>query len=244
MPEDERIDEKTPPAGENEAVEAHGAKQVAGIGLAAAALIGAGAVGVKVATDDDKSRKQAALLAPEARERLAKADADGDGYVSYHDLAKVEMKFNVAPLNAEGSDVTAEALAAAGAKIETDDVGREDGYQLEADTIVLKFKVDEEVDKLVQGPALEWAQKLKELDPDGDGYAGGAELIEAGWRLVTTDFDQAGSKQVDLKALQEAGIRIDLATLGEGGYTVEDGTIFHKGGIDEAVDTFLKQSSP
>lgn len=244
MTEDERIDVENAQAPEPEDVEGHSAKHVVAAGLAGAALIGAGAVGVKVATDDDKSRNQAALVASEdARERLAKADADGDGYVGYHDLAKVDMKFNVAPLNAEGSDVTAEALAAAGIKIEIESVGREDGYQLEANTIVLKHKVDDEVDKLVEGPGLEWAQKHKGLDGDGDGYAGGAELMEAGWKVMTTDLDQAGDKHVDLKALEEAGIKIDLATLGEGGYTVEDGTIFHKEGIDEAVDTFMKQGS-
>lgn len=232
MAEDERTEEP-------KEVEAHGVKEVAGVGLAAAALIGAGAAGVKYATDDDKSRNQAALVAEDAQERLAKADADGDGYVNYRELANVDMKFSPAPMNAEGTEVTAEALAAAGVKIELEDIGREDGYQLERNVILLKYKVDEEVDKLAMGPAMEWASKHKEMDGDGDGYATPLELDQAGYKFVVA-LDEATYKEYEPKELEAAGVKFNLAELGEGGFPVQDNLVMHKEGIDERLDAFIK----
>jgi hypothetical protein len=238
--EDERIDEEHATPEDAEDVEGHGVKEVAGVGLAAAALIGAGAVGVKVATDDDKSRNQAALVAEDTRERLAKADADGDGFVDYRDLSDVGMKIAPDELRAEGYDVTSEALASAGVKIELAVIGKEEGFAVEGETIMLKTEVDQRLDEIAKSSALEWADKHKEIDRDGDGYAGGVELLEAGYKVMTTDLEEAGYKEVDLKALEEAGMKINLATLGEGGYSVEDGTIFHKDGLDEKLDAFVK----
>jgi hypothetical protein len=76
-------------------------------------LIGAGAVGVTMASDDDSSRSQAALVDRSAAERLAMADADKDGYVTYGELAHEGYKYTTEELQAEGTDVTAEGLAAA-----------------------------------------------------------------------------------------------------------------------------------
>jgi Ca2+-binding EF-hand superfamily protein len=241
--EDQRTEEQNQ-HGEEE-VEAHGVKEVAGVGLAAAALIGAGAVGVKVARDDDKSRDQAALVAPEdARERLAKADADGDGYVNYRELANVDMKFNVTPLQAEGTDVTAEALASAGVKIEIPDVGGEDGYELEGNAILLKYKVDEEVDRLVQGSGLEWFKKHKEIDRDGDGYASYEELSEVGWEWDPSELNEAGYEEVSAEELAKAGWKQPLATFGEGGFVTKEGMIMLRFGVDDKLDALAKEPRP
>lgn len=232
MADDERTE------GTND-VEAHGAKEIAGVGLAAAALIGAGAYGVKEATDDDKSRNQAALVADDTRERLAKADADGDGYVNYRELANVDMKLDPAPMNAEGTEVTAEALAAAGVKIEIEDIGREDGYQLERNLVLVKYKVDEEVDKLAMGPAMEWASKHKEMDGDGDGYATPLELDQLGYKFVVA-LDEATYKEYEPKELEAASVKFNLAELGEGGFPVQDNLVMYKEGVNELLDAFIK----
>ena len=235
MTEDEQREETTP---EGDDVEGHGARQIAAAGLAGAALIGAGAVGVKVATDDDRSRNKGALVSEIGS--LERADPDQDGFATYHDLAREGFKIDTELLKVEGLEVTADALAAAGHKIELALVGKDEGFPLESDTILLKQEVDERLDELAKTSALEWADKFKELDRDGDGYAGGAELAELGWKLASKDLEGVSWKYIEVKSLEEAGVKVDLATLGEGGYSIEDGTIFHKDGVDERLDAFIK----
>jgi Ca2+-binding EF-hand superfamily protein len=240
VPEDERIDEETPSAGENEEVEAHGAKQVAGIGLAAAALIGAGAVGVNLATDDDQSRNQGALVSEQpVAERLARADTDQDGYVTYRDLANEEVKVSAQPLRDEGIDVADEALAAAGAKIELKAIGEEGGFGLEGDTIMIESKVDSKVDEVIEGPAMEWMKKFKEIDQDGDGYASTEELEKAGYTLDFWKIREAGY-EVSTEELSKSGITINLASFGEGGFVTKENMVMVTFGVDDKVDAFIK----
>lgn len=240
MPEDERIDEESPSAGENEEVEAHSAKQVAGIGLAAAALIGAGAVGVKVATDDDQSRNQGALVSEQpVAERLAKADTDQDGYVTSRDLAHEGFKLSAQPLQAEGIDVADEALVAAGVKIELEAIGREGGFGLEGDTILIENKVDSKVDEVIEGPAMEWMKKFKEIDQDGDGYASTEELEKAGYTLDFSKVREAGY-EVSTEELSKSGITINLASFGEGGFVTKENMVMVSFGVDDKVDAFIK----
>jgi hypothetical protein len=243
MADNERIDDERAETEESQEVEAHGAKQVAGIGLAAAALIGAGAVGVKVATDDDKSRNQAALVEEDAASRLAKADADRDGYATYRELDAVGLKYDTELLKIEGIDVSAEALSAAGHKVEIDVVDKENGFPLDGDAIMLKRGVSEELDRLVETSAAEWTLKFNELDRDTDGYAGGEELAAGAYKLVIKgedELDEASWKHLEPKSLEEAGQKIRLADLGAGGFAVEKDTIFLKLGVDEKLDAFIK----
>jgi hypothetical protein len=123
-------------------------------------LIGAGAVGVNMATDDDSSRSQAALVDRSAAERLAMADADKDGYVTYGELAHEGYKYTTEELQAEGTDVTAEGLAAAGHKIELKLIGSEEGFALKENLIFLKYNVDPLLDELAKGSASEWTKKI------------------------------------------------------------------------------------
>lgn len=224
---------------ENE-VEAHGVKEVAGVGLAAAALIGAGAGAVKLATDDGKPNQRiGALLSPEAHTRLAKADTDGDGYVDYRDLAHEGFKLSVAPMKVEGADVTAEALASAGAKIELAAIGKEGGFALERDTILLRSGVDSKVDELVKGSGQEWTDKHKGIDLDGDGYASFEELEKAGFKVSFDELGEAGSKHSP-EELEKAGIKIGLASLGEGGFVTKEDLVILRYGVDQKLDEFFK----
>ncbi len=243
MPEDKRIDEESPSAGENEEVEAHGAKQVAGIGLAAAALIGAGAVGVKVATDDDQSRNQGALVSEQpVAERLARADTDQDGYVTYRDLAHEGFKLSAQPLRDEGIDVADEALAAAGARIEVKAIGEEGGFGLEGDTIMMKHRLDPALDEVIEGPAIKWTDKFEAIDRDGDGYASTEELEKAGYTL---DFSKIreGGYEVSTEELSKSGITINLASFGEGGFVTKENMVMVSFGVDGKVDAFIKGES-
>jgi hypothetical protein len=242
VPEDERIDEENPSAGENEEVEAHGAKQVAGIGLAAAALIGAGAVGVKVATDDDQPRNQGALVERSVAERLAKADTDQDGYVGYRDLAQEGFDLSAQPLRKDGIDVADEALAASGVKIEVDAIGREGGFGLEGDTILIESKIDDKVDAAVEGPAIEWTDKFKEIDQDGDGYASTEELEKAGYTLDFSKVREEGY-EVSTEELSKSGITINLTSFGEGGFVTKESVVMLSLGVDDKVDAFIKGES-
>lgn len=230
-------DDKKP---EQDEVEAHGAKQVAGVGLAAAALIGAGAGAVKLATDDDSGQRNVgALLSPEAHTRLKQADTDRDGYVNYRDLAHEGFKLSVAPMKVEGADVTAEALSSAGAKIELAAIGKEGGFALERDTILLKSGVDSKVDELVKGDAQEWTDKHKGIDVDGDGYASFEELEKAGFKVSFDELGEAGSKHSP-EELEKAGIKIGLASLGEGGFVTKEDMVILKYGVDQKLDAFIK----
>lgn len=239
MAEDERIDEENPAAEEGPDVEGHGAKEIAGVGLAAAALIGAGAVGVKVATDDDKSRNQAALVGESTAERLARADSDRDGYVDYRDLAREGFNLSAQPLQAEGIDVADEALAAAGVKIELEAIGKEGGFGLEGDTILIENKVDSKVDETIEGPAIEWTDKFEEIDQDRDGYASTEELEKAGYTL---DFSKIREEGYDVSAeeLAKAGMKMKLTSFGEGGFVTKEDVVMLSFGVDDKVDAFIK----
>jgi hypothetical protein len=238
VPEDERIDDEKASADENEDVEAHGVKQVAGVGLAAAALLGAGAAAVKL-TDDDKpsQRVTGALLSPEAR-NLEGTDLDRDGYLTYRELALDGVKFNVEELNAEGLDVTAEGLSSAGIKIELDIVG-EGGFPLKEDMIFLKGGVDDKFDEAVKGSALEWTDKHRAIDRDQDGYAASEELMEAGYKFNVAELNEAGY-EISPEALAEAGYKAPLSALGEGGFVTQEDMVMLKMGVDDKLDAFIK----
>jgi len=239
--EDERIDEENAAAEEAEDVEAHGAKKVVGVGLATAALLGAGAGAVKLAGGDEQpsQRIEGALLSPEARS-LKAADRDGDGYLTYRELADGGFgKLNVDELNAEGVNVTAEGLAAAGMKIEIDAVGREGGFPVRDDTLFLRSGVDTKVDELVKGSAAEWTDKFREIDRDRDGYAGYEELLEAGWKLNVDELTEAGY-DVTPEGLAKAGMKLPLETFGEGGFVTNEDMVMLRLGVDQKVDELIK----
>lgn len=243
MSEDKRNEEET--AGvEGEDVEGHGAKHVVAAGLAGAALIGAGAGAVKLATDEDKSRNQAALVSEQGvQERLLKADADRDGYVTYQDLEVVGFKYDPEPLKAAGIDVSAEALSAAGHKLELALVDKEHGFPVEGETILLKENVSPELDELAKGAAEEWMKKIRPLDRDEDGYLDYEGLADYWKVIIKGELDEVADKAVEIKELYAAGVKIRSADLGEGGFAMEGDTIFLKYGIDEKLDAFIKGES-
>lgn len=241
MTEDERTDEEKAAAEETgQDVEAHGVKEVAGVGLAAAALLGAGAtVGELTGDSKPSERIQGHLLSPEAR-NIQAADLDGDGYVNYRELAHEGFKLSVNPLNAEGIDVTAEGLSAAGHKVELELVGKEGGFALEGDTIMLKQGVDSELDKLAEGSALEWTKKLQEIDRDGDGYASYEELSASDWyKWNVAELNEAGYN-VTAEELGQAGYKMDLGLIGEGGFVTHEDMIMLKLGLDDKLDALIK----
>jgi hypothetical protein len=233
MADDERTEETTD-------VEAHGAKEIAGVGLAAAALIGAGAVGVKVATDDDKSRNQAALVGDRSVvERLAIADADKDGYVTYGELAHEGFKYTTEELRSE-ADVSAEGLAAAGYKMELELVGREDGFQLKENLILLKWGPDPALDELAKGSGAEWTKKIREYDADADGYASYEELGKTGYKWDTRQLSEVADKEITAEELAKAGWKQPVHTFGEGGFATEEDMVLLKYGIDSKLDALIK----
>jgi hypothetical protein len=237
MSDEERTEER-----HDEDVEAHGPKKVVATGLAGAALIGAGAVGVKLATDDDSNRNTGALVSPTGvDERLAKADTDRDGYVTYQDLEAVGYKYDAELLKVEGYDVSAEALAAAGHKVELALVDKERGWELEGETIKLRSGVSEELDELAKGGAEEWMKKIRPLDRDEDGYLDYEALAEAGHKLIIKgELDEVADKHVEIKELYAAGVKIKSADLGEGGFAMEEDAIYLRYGVDEKLDAFIK----
>jgi hypothetical protein len=238
MAEDKRIDEEGAGTEENPDVEGHGVKEVAGVGLAAAALIGAGAVGVKVARDDDASdRNVGALLSPEAR--FAEADRDRDGYVTQPELAPYSLKFSTNKFQEEGVDVSEEGLSAAGYKLAVELIGKEDGFSVEGDTVMLKQGVTEELDKLAEGIGLELTKKLRELDRDGDGYASSEELAVSDWYKWDVDELNAAGYKVTSEDLAKAEYKMDLALLGEGGFVTKEDMILLKQGVDSKLDELL-----
>jgi EF hand len=226
----------------NEDVEAHGVKQVAGVGLAAAALIGAGAA-LKVATDDSKpnQRIEGALVTDDPYASLKRADADGDGYVNYRELGHEGFKYSVGPLNEEGVDVTVEALSAAGVKVRLDDVlDKERGFELADNAIMLKRGVDKTLDEAVQGPALEWTKKFREIDRDGDGLASYDELQGASWKWSTDGLRKAGY-EVTAEDLAKAGYKQPLETFGEGGFMTKEDLVMLELGVDHKLDDVLQK---
>jgi hypothetical protein len=234
MADDERTEQTTD-------VEAHGAKEIAGVGLAAAALIGAGAVGVKMATDDDKSRSQAALVGERSVvERLAMADADKDGYVTYGELAHEGFKYTTEELRSE-ADVSAEGLAAAGYKLKLELIDSEDGFALKENLILLKHGPDPALDELAKGSAAEWTKKIREIDRDGDGYAAYEELNEVGWKWDPNALNEAFHKEMSAEELAKAGYKLPAHTLGEGGFAVKEDLIILKQAVDKDLDAlFIK----
>jgi hypothetical protein len=228
-----------PDAGED--VEAHGVKHVAGVGLAAAALIGAGAAVTKATDDSPSQRVQGALVTDDPYAALKQADADGDGYVNYRELGHEGFKYSVGPLNEEGLDVTVEALSAAGVKVRLDDVlDKERGFALEGDAIMLKLGVDKNLDEVVEGSALEWTKKLREIDRDGDGFASYDELRESPWKWNTDELRQAGYR-VTAEQLAKAGWKQPLETFGEGGFGNKYHLITLKLGVDEQLDELVQK---
>jgi hypothetical protein len=232
--EDERIEEEKA----NEDVEAHGAKEIAGVGLAAAALIGAGAAGVKMATDDDGGERNVGhLLSPEAR--FAEADKDRDGYVTQPELGAYSLKFSTDKLKEEGIDVSEAGLSVAGYKLPIELIGKHDGFPVEGDTVMLKQGVSEELDKLAEGSALEWTKKIREADRDGDGYASQEELGIIEMKMSTLKLKEEGY-EVSEEELAKAEYKVDLSLLGEGGFMVEENMIFLKYGLDDKLDALIK----
>lgn len=249
MAKDERIGEEGASATDGGDVEAHGAKKVVGTGLAAAALLGAGAAGVVKLAGDDDQRVAGALTARETDavhegqieiESLKAADRDGDGYLTYRELAEGGFgKLNVDELNAEGVDVTADGLAAAGMKIEIDAVGKEGGFPVRDDTLFLRYGVDGKLDEMVKGSAAEWTDKFREIDRDGDGYAAYEELLEAGWKLNVDELTEAGY-DVTPEGLAKAGVKLPLETFGEGGFVTKEDMVMLRLGVDQKVDALIK----
>ena len=241
MPEDERIDEESATPEESPDVEGHGAKEIAGIGLAAAALIG-GAAGVKIATDDEPERNVGALLSPEAHARFVEADKDRDGYVTQPELVPLSLKFSTDKIVAEGVDVSEDGLSVAGFKLPLELIGNKEGFPVEGDTVLLQQGVSEELDELVEGSALEWTKKLREIDKDGDGFASQEELAVIDMKMVTDKFREEGY-EVTPEDLEKAGYKVNFSLVGEGGFTVEDNLIFLKFGLDEKLDALIKGES-
>lgn len=244
MAEDERKDERSAAPAEPDDVEAHGTKEAVGIGLAAAALLGAGAAGVKMATDDTpRERVAGALTSREATEGegvdLKAADVDGDGYLTHRELADVGLKWDLEAIQAEGIEVTAAGLAAAGYRHLLELVDKENGFPLQGETIMLKLDVDAALDETVKGSALEWSQKLREIDRDQDGLAAYEELTEAGYRWNVAELQEAGY-DVNEEELAQAGYKVELEYLGEGGFATEAENVMLKAGVDHKLDSLLE----
>jgi hypothetical protein len=242
VPDDERSgNETTEPTEETPDVEGHGAKKVVGVGLAAAALIGSGAAAVKL-TDGDSSGRTAGALTSENIEKAAgdpkAADRDGDGYVTYSDLAHEGFKWAVDDLLRE-SEVSALGLSAAGWKMSLEHLGAE-GFAIKGESIFLKGGVDENLDKLLQGSAAEWTKKVRSLDRDEDGYAASKELDAAGFKFNVGAVNEEGVK-AEPGDLAEAGYKLPLATLDSGDFAIKGESIFIKIGVDPELDQLFRK---
>lgn len=238
MPDDERSgNDTTERTEETPDVEGHGAKQVVGVGLAAAALIGSGAAAVKL-TDDDSSKRTPAALTSEGVESKAgdpkAADRDGDGYVTYSDLAHEGYKWEVDDLLRRGTEVSALGLSAAGYKMSLESL-RGEGFTIKGESIFLKGGVDENLDKLLRGSAAEWTQKVRSLDRDEDGYASSKDLDAAGFKYNVEAVNEEGIK-IAPDDLAEAGYKLPLETLDSGGFAIKGESIFVKQNVDPALD--------
>ncbi len=247
MTENERSDEQVE-ARQEEEVEGHGAKQIAAAGLAGAALIGAGAVGVKMATDDDPQRNVGALTERQAAIDLRKADLDGDGFLSYRELAEYNdlvqccIKLNVAQLNKEGIGVTAEGLLAAGYQVPLKVIDKVEGFAVEGEEIMLKQGPDRNLDALLKGSALEWSSKHREVDPDLDGYAEINDLERAGMKMDFSKLREQGH-DVSAEALEKAMVKIEFPALGEDGFATEGDVVILSEGVSQKLDEYLKKEA-
>jgi hypothetical protein len=235
MADDERTPEETE---ETPEVEGHGAKHVVAGGLAAAALIGGTAAAVKLTEDD--SRTPAALSEQRgvsAPGNLRAADRDRDGYVTSAELAHEGFKWNVADLNERGYEVNAAGLALAGFKHRLNLVG-EDGFMIKGESIMLKWGVSPELDKLLDGAAQEWSKKVREIDRDDDGYAAPEELLALGYKFNTAALEKAGYKFRSAE-LAKAGFKFRLDSLGLGGFLIKGEEVMLKYGVAPELDQVL-----
>jgi hypothetical protein len=243
VPDDER--KEIEPTEDAPDVEGHGTKEVVGIGLAAAALIGGGAAAYKLTEDDANERSQAALVEREETSEpveLKAADRDGDGYLTSAELAHEGFKWSTEELR-EHPEVLAVGLALAGYKHSPDLVGDE-GFMIKGESIMLKYGLSPELDKLLDsGAPQEWSSKWREVDRDGDGYANHEELEPAGWKLNTAQLEKAGYK-FGPEDLAKAGYKLPSYALGEGGFAVEGSEVMLKHGADTGLDALLEKISP
>lgn len=236
MSEDTRSDEQDERADD---VEAHGTRNVVAGGLAAAALIGGGAVAYNLADDDPNERSQAALVEKESAETgdLKAADRDGDGYLTAVELAHEGFKWSTEELK---EPVHPAALSLVGWKHGPDLIG-DDGFMIKGESIMLKAGVSEDLDKLLEsGAAQEWSDKVRGLDKEGDGYAVHEELDAAGYKYDLSQLEEAGYK-IAPEELAKAGYKLPLHVLGEDGFMIEGESIMIKVGVDAELDGLLRK---
>jgi hypothetical protein len=234
MADDERTAEEPE---ETPEVEGHGTKHVVAGGLAAAALIGGTAAAVKL-TDDDPSKRTAAALVESGSGDPKRADRDGDGYVTFSELAHEGFKFNVDELNQKGAEVSALGLAAAGYKLPLETVGGE-GFAIKGESIYVKWGVDKSLDGLRES-AIALTDKLRSVDRDSDGYATARELSALGWKFNVDELNEAG-KKVSPPDLVKAGYKLPLQALGVDGFMIKGESIYMKWGVDNRLDELFKK---
>jgi len=217
-----------------EDVEAHGAKELLSVGLAAAALLGAGqAARATAATAATGTQSEYVLSETDFKA----ADRDLDGLLSYEELEAVGFKYDVEELNAGGDEVTVEWLAQ-NYRLSLASIGG-DGFVAKVDAIGLRRGVDPYLDAILDGKTVDWPSKYSALDLDGDSYATYEELSLAGHKWNADDLVAAGY-DVSAESLDAAGYKVALDLLGDGGFAVELDAVMLKPGIDPKLDTILK----
>ncbi len=243
MAEDERIGEEHTKT-EDAEVEGHGAKKVVGTGLAAAALVGAGVAGVKLMDGDDESNQRVTGALTSRDEApvsgdLKAADRDGDGYLTSADLAHEGFKWDTGELR-KHSEVLPVGLSLAGWKCSPELIGG-DGFAIKGESIMLKYGVSPELDKLLEsGAPEEWSKKWREIDQDGDGYAAAEDLEVAGIKMYTGELEEAGYKESP-EDLMKAGYKVPSHALGEGGFMIKGESLMLKEAVDPALDELLRK---
>lgn len=80
--------------------------------------------------------------------KIDKLDRDGDGYALAEELAEAGYKYDTTELEEAGIKISSDELAKAGWKLPLHALG-EGGFMIEGESIMLKLKIDAELDAIL-----------------------------------------------------------------------------------------------
>jgi hypothetical protein len=210
-------DEPLSPEDEETEFEAHGVKEVMSVGLAAAAIAGAAGPVAKAATGPGTDAPAAAMSETKALDTSAEyglGELEAVGYkVSLDEIAKAGFKLSLDELDAVGYKVSLDELDKAGMK-------------MDESTIMLKWRVDEELDAALVRVDQATEYSLKELAAAGFRVSVD-ELEAAGYKMTRDELDAVGYK---MSWHESVGFKYDDPSI-----------VSLKRGVDVELDTLLQE---
>lgn len=103
---------------------------------------------LKEAVDEDLDKLLDSGEAQEWSMKIDKLDRDGDGYALAEELAEAGYKYDTTELEEAGIKISSDELAKAGWKLPLHALG-EGGFMIEGESIMLKLKIDAELDAIL-----------------------------------------------------------------------------------------------